>query len=645
MTVKPVSAQERVAPAAQNTLDTLDLESLFNVKVTTASKFEQSLRDAPGVISVVSKDELQRFGGFTLREILERVPGLTGTSAYFTDRSLLAARGDQTKINGGHILYLINGRPTREILEGGIVSDLLESFPVNSLERIEIVKGPGSVLYGSNAFSAVVNLITRQSAGNSVRATGATGTENANSTSLDATFQRGNLRILAAGQYHEKPNWRTTYNFPFVDPLFPLASAVSSQDVTVRDRGAGAYLQADYKGLRLMSSFTEWHAPSFVRGAVSENRWRRAFADLGYSHDINGNWNTAINATYTRTTLAVPGFPNIGRDSNEIVLEWANTMSPTVRDNLTFGALYNHVQGREIYYGITPGITISEGSRPGASLYAQFDHQLRDNLKVIGGLQANKVESIPLSLVPRGGLIWNPAKRVNVKALYSRAFRAPSINETELNHPGLAGTPGLKPEKVGTFDLQLSYQGNRLQSAITYFYSKQTDSIVVDSSTPRWTYQNLGEATFHGIEVEEKYYFMKNFFLLGALSYQANRDGNGATNITPIANFGAKAGLSYQSSNGFTASVFDVYQGHLDHNSAVNPQTGAYHLLNSYARLDISKLVNIGAGRGVALFVKADNLANRQVWLPDWGGNSGGTIPVNRGRAVYFGFELALSKE
>jgi iron complex outermembrane receptor protein len=107
----------------------MDLESLLNMKVITASKFSENISDAPGVMSVVTKDELQRFGGITLREILERVPGLAGSTASFTDRSIVAVRGDQTKINGGHILFLINGRPTREILEGGLVSDLLESLP------------------------------------------------------------------------------------------------------------------------------------------------------------------------------------------------------------------------------------------------------------------------------------------------------------------------------------------------------------------------------------------------------------------------------------------------------------------------------------------------------------------------------------
>src|SRR5262245_53576408 len=94
----------------------VDLEALLNTPIVTASRFSEPESDAPGAISVVSRDEIGRFGGTTLHDVLERVPGLSGTTAYFTDRSMVAARGDQTKIDGGHILLLINGRPTREIL-------------------------------------------------------------------------------------------------------------------------------------------------------------------------------------------------------------------------------------------------------------------------------------------------------------------------------------------------------------------------------------------------------------------------------------------------------------------------------------------------------------------------------------------------
>jgi outer membrane receptor for ferrienterochelin and colicins len=638
-------AAEDPTKAPEGQLDSLDLESLFNLKVTTASKFPQRLSDAPGVLSVMSRDELRRFGGTTLREVLERVPGLAGTSAYFTDRSLVAARGDQTKINGGHILYLINGRPTREVLEGGVVSDLLESFPVNALERIEIIKGPGSVLYGSNAFSAVVNLITRKEKSSGVTLNASGGKDGAAATSLNGSFNKGGMRLMAAGQFHQRPSWETTYRFPFVDPLFPETSSVASRNVTLADRGSGAYVEAGYKGLTVMSSFTEWHGSSFVRGAVGEHRWRRGFADVGYGVRASSIWNMNFNLTYSRTTLAVPSFPFIGRDSNEIVAEWTNTLSPSPNDQLTFGTLYNHVRGREAYYGITPGITISEGRRSGVAVYGQIDHRLSDHVKIIGGFQANKIESIRLSVVPRGGVIWSPSKRVSVKGLFAKAFRAPSINETGLNHPGLEGTPGLKPEKVGTFDLQLAYQGNRFQAAVSYFVSKQTDSIVVDNKPARWKYRNLGEATFHGVEVEEKYYLSKNFFMSASALYQTNHDGNNSKNVTPLANFGAKTGFSFESASGITASVFDVYQGHIEHTNSLNPEAGAYHLLNSNVRFDVSKYLKADVARSMSIFVKGENLTNRQIWFPDWGGNSGDTIAVNRGRSIYFGFEVSLSRE
>src|SRR5213592_3626591 len=90
-------------------LGALDLETLLNTKVITASKFSEKLADAPGIISVITQDELRRFGGITLQEVLERVPGLMLTTSFFTDRSMVAARGDQTKYNGSHILFLING--------------------------------------------------------------------------------------------------------------------------------------------------------------------------------------------------------------------------------------------------------------------------------------------------------------------------------------------------------------------------------------------------------------------------------------------------------------------------------------------------------------------------------------------------------
>lgn len=628
-------------PEQSTDLTGLDLKQLADVKVTTASKFSETVSEAPGMISVVSRDEIRRFGAMTVREVLERVPGLTGTTAYFTDRSLIAARGDQTKIDGGHLLILINGRPTREILEGGIVSDLLESFPVSALERIEVIKGPGSVLYGSNAYSAVVNLITIKADSTGMAVSGLAG-DGSWGGSAAGTLQSGNLGIVTAAQFHRRPTWTTSYGF-----LDPLSGAVSLQEAMMRDRGPGAYLGVQYKGLSLMSAYTQWDSTSFVRGVVGQPRWRRGFADLGYQFKASDYWDMSVNLTYTRTTFGLSEYPWIRRDANEAVVEWTNILRIGDRDQLTFGTLYNHVQGTERFFGISPAITISDGARSGGAAYAQLDHRLLDSLKLIGGLQVNKIENIAVDAVPRVGVIWNPTARVNVKALYSQAFRAPSINETSLDHPGLQGNPDLRPEKVATFDLGLTYQRKRISTGVSYFHSRQTDRIIEDTSTARWKYMNQGNATFQGIEWESKYYGSTSWLLLGSLLYQANHDGSGLKNVTPIPNFGTKAGISYRVERGWTASLFDIYERPIDprYDGPMNPKPAAYHLVNAHLRYDLSQRLGLDARKTVALFAHVENLADQRVWMPGWGDNSADSIPVYRGRTIYFGMEIALNKE
>jgi outer membrane receptor protein involved in Fe transport len=625
-------------------LASLDLESLFNTKVTTVSKFAEDASDAPGIITVVSQDELRRFGGITLREVLERVPGLSGTSSYFTDRSMVAVRGDQTGIDGGHILILINGRPTREVMEGGIISDILESFPVNALERIEVIKGPGSVLYGSNAFSGVVNLITKKATSNGISITGLGGPAGADATSGQISVKTGDLNIFGAAQYHQQPNWTTTYLFPtsVVTGPFATPGTPSVQDITIQDHGPGAYLGANYKGLSFMSSVTEWAAPSFVRGTIGETRWRRGFGDLGYNLKASANWTMNFDLTYTRTTLSASGEAAVGRDSNEAIAEWTNVVSLTDKDQLTAGVLFNHIEGKETYFGYSPSLVIANGGWPGGSAYAQLDHQLLHNLSLVGGFQANKVGSFALDVVPRAGIIWTLAPHVSLKALYSQAFRAPSLDEILLNHPGLAGNPNLVPEKVTTFDVELGYRGKRLQGSVSVFHSKQTNSIVIETVTPRWQYVNLGQTRFHGGELETKYYFKTNYYVLGSALYQTNDDGTGQNDVTPVPNFSAKAGISYEAPRGLTVSIFDIYQGEMHgYAAALNPMPVEHHTLNAHVRYDLSKYLGVTRKTGLALIGHATDLTNKQVWLPDWGDNSGDTIPVQRGRTIYLGIEIS----
>ena len=247
---------------------------------------------------------------------------------------------------------------------------------------------------------------------------GAPGTGGARQVSGEGTYSCGDLRVVGGAQLHQRPDWNTTYWFNNPIPDDPFAAGVPGvQDATIRDRSRGGFAGVTYKNLSAMSSFTEWRTAAFVRGTVGENRWRRGFADVGYALEAADHWKMNLNATYTRNLFAIEEFPFIARDSNEMLFEWTNFVNPTSRDQVTFGVLHNQVRGHETYYGLGFPVNISDGHRAGSAGYAQIDHRLVETVKLIGGFQANKIGSLTLDVVPRGGVIWNPAARWNVKAL------------------------------------------------------------------------------------------------------------------------------------------------------------------------------------------------------------------------------------
>jgi outer membrane receptor for ferrienterochelin and colicins len=454
--------------------------------VVTASKKEEKLIDAPGVITVVTKDELERFGGTTLKDILKRVTSLIGSTAFMTDRSIISARGDQFKATGSHVLLLINGRPVREVLEGGIKSEILEAFPVNIIERIEVIRGPGSVLYGSGAFSAVINIITEKAEKNGFTVTGLGGVPNAYGSRGEAKYRLGDLSIVVAGGYHKKPDWKTTWDY--LDSYTPIyldpTGNVVTKKVTIPNKGPGAYLGVNYKNWSLMSTFNQWEHLYFIPDyqVYGNAYWKKDFNDLGYGLEVNEKWNIDINLTYTRSTFKVDKWPDIERDSYEFIAECANFINPIKKLGIVLGGLYNYTKGKELMKIPGGELPINDDDRTSFAFYTQADYWVHQNIKLIGGLQANKVENIDLDVVPRAGLILYPLSNVNVKALYSQAFKAPTINELGLNHPAMQGNPDLKSEKVHTVDIGVNYLGEKIQGGVNYFFSKQTEIIFQDLS-------------------------------------------------------------------------------------------------------------------------------------------------------------------
>ncbi|HEY3738319.1 MAG TPA: TonB-dependent receptor [Bryobacteraceae bacterium] len=628
-----------VAALGQTPDDPTSLESLFQTKIVTASRFAEDLADAPSMMTVVRREDIDRFGGLSLREILNRVSGLNLSTNNFTDRSMITVRGDQTKDTAVHVLFLINGRPTREILEGGVMTELIESFPVNILERIEVIEGPGSVVYGSNAFSGVINLITRKAegAGGTIRgfSTGA----GPSGASAEGWYTRGALSFTAAAQFHQDSNWNT--------PLQPIGDTTPGNIMfDLHDRSLGVYTDVNYKGFSAMFSVMDFDTPFAILESAGESHWQRIFADIGYDVKPAAHWTTGFHTTYTGTAFDSNANPLVGRKAGEMESDWTNSIDLSTRARITFGALYSYQFGRELETSNGYQFISTDASRPSGGAYAQLEYNLGDTLKLVGGMQLDKVQNIRAHSVPRLGVVWNPATHWYVKALYGKAFRAPSLNETQTLNPTIRGDLALLPELSSTLDFAIVYQGNRLQTTINYFRTEQSHDIqIVNIGLDTYQYQNSGGILFHGYQWETKWYIRPKWLVEGSALYQTNQASSGQSLDLPTPHLSARAGVSYADHHGSTVGLFDVYSGLVaGFASTPNPKPEAYHLITANLRLNLERYFGPAAKR-VSLIAHGDNLANRAVWEAAWGYGSISTLPVERGRTIYYGLEISLRRE
>jgi outer membrane receptor for ferrienterochelin and colicins len=628
-------AQNQSKPSSISDADLLssDLESIAQMKVVTASKFSQDMAKAPGVMTVINRDELERLNASTLYELLSSVVGFTFSGSPVIDRSLLAVRGDQTLVTGGHILFLINGRPTREVQQGGIITDLLEAFPVHTLERVEVIRGPGSVLYGSGAVAAVINLITKpvDASGINARTTGGTG--GVAGGSLEAGARVGRLTAFFGGQFLENSGWHPTINWTSGPPLID----------DVSERRQSLLADVNYRGFHFEAAYLESHTPFPTSLAGGRVAMTRAFGDLGYSFHVAGSWDSSVNLTYTRTTLDASNFVSLERDSREAQLEWTNSMSVTARDKLVFGMLVRETKGWEALEQAGLRTPSANGSQASGATYFQWEHDFAGAVELIGGVQANKIAELHWNLSPRIGAVWTPTPNLAVKALYSTAFRAPSLDESNTSSFLVMGDPKLRPERVVTEDAGFFYQSRRGLAGVNYFHTRLRDGIVLDFTDMPWQYRNAGRIQYHGVELETKVYLSRRWLLHGSLQYQSSAQANNATMVSPAPAWSPKAGISYRQPNGMSFSVFDHYSGSIaQYTHAINPLPVAFHMITADFRVPLWRRDVKPWGFGPPVFnLHAYNLSNHTIWLPDSGGSE--TLPFERGRVVSAGFEFAVS--
>ncbi|WP_111979529.1 TonB-dependent receptor plug domain-containing protein [Algibacillus agarilyticus] len=279
----------------------LSLEELLRIKITTVSKKEETIADAPGIVTVFTADDIQAFGARNLKDVLLRIPNyyLFDSHTFYSTGSTLRAGATQHLNN--HILYLVNGRPLRESQNGGRQTDINLLFPVSAIDHLEVIRGPGSVLYGSNAFSGTINIITKKE-------TSGIG------AGVNITMGEHNYKALEGNAFAGTDDASVHAYINIIDndgmPVSAFDVEGNLGGINNNRQGHFAKVDASYKGLSLETMFSELNLPS-VSGRY---RWStlgdwthtRNYFNIGYLHSHNKNWTSSINLSQNNLKMYIP---------------------------------------------------------------------------------------------------------------------------------------------------------------------------------------------------------------------------------------------------------------------------------------------------------------------------------------------------
>jgi len=637
-----VSIMLLTSPATHANNDDVDLfnmplEDLLKVKVETSAKLPRSIKNSPGSVTVYTAKEIALFGARDLMDVLAKIPGVQPFNDATNGKYRFSIRGDLPGSYNNHVLILLNGIPfNRDSYLGGYwtAPDTI-SVPLPIIKQIEVVRGPGSVLYGTNAYAGVVNIITKAADEVEDRITVGVGDHQTTSADLSYGGKNGDLQVIAALRH------------------YATAGAAVSSNVE-NDNPFNSHTGESTPGVLLGLNYRDFHAVlhaataemDTIRGsstalADGEIATDKVYFNLGYAQAVSEEWNAQIDISHIRRRNALtdpfiaPSAPfQYEMNDSRLELQLRGNVDPDL--TLILGTTADWLVGQVP----VPGTIIDDWDYAIFSFYGQLEYTYNAT-RLIVGAQYNKVESGPQQSVPRIAIIQDFNQYAGLKLQYAEAFRAPYPGETGLHGstPVLAinGNPQLENELVKTWDLELFFHSDTLQASLNFFRNEQQDLIGRVFTSPRVvTFLNQGELTIKGVELEAKYLWQNNYYFSGAISTQRNENSSGIEDATSQPHLIAKLGVGYESSD-WSMGLFDDYlSGYEDNISAtsslveINPPSKPYHLVSFNASWSPPQLTNVK----LALYIH--NLLDEDIDVPPLlPGPFLNTFPsVDTGRAV-----------
>ena len=569
-------------PHVDNLLN-LSLEELMAIKVVTASGYLQTTSEAPSTITVISSKQIEERGYEQLEDALRDIPGIDMIHINGYAPTLIYFRGMYGAENL-RALLMIDGIVENNILGTNDMAG--PAYSLHNAERVEIIWGPVSALYGANAFGGIINIISKKGADiNGLHAEQGFGTFNTSFEKVSIGLRKKNLEFAAAGTLYNSDgpkfgNRDPDYTNSYVDKAYSFNGTISYYSKKAKTTlgyrtyntpmGWGTFFNSPTVFLGLPP---QGYRNSGVLGLLARdvrgekggrtNLYLRTLF-LQNEYKPNEKFNFLSRLVYRETGNADDSYIYLTLDgqklirgiissySNRITGEFAANYSLSANQKISAGVQYNRDNvergQRRSTLDTTNNIYLIDGRDTVSNLYSTFLPRLSDIRSNFGGylqyvINTNLLRKTNLTvgarydnnsyfgdaLNPRIAIVNQPAKNFTFKLQFGTAFRAPTNNEISqapLNFD-------LKTEKIKTYEANLIYSSAKnLRLQLNLFRNELTDIIVIGNLSGLNANKNPGAEKINGIESSLDLMLSKNISGYINFTYQDAKGQNFVTNFS-----------------------------------------------------------------------------------------------------------------
>ena len=509
--------------------DTLDTGKVYEIGevVVTGARNETDVRHLSQTVSVVNRSEIDQALQPSLLPVLtEQIPGLFVTSRGVMGYGVSGGAAGSISLRGlsggtARLMVMIDGHPQYAGIFGHPISDAYQSFLA---ERVEVLRGPASVLYGSNAMGGVINIVTRKMEDDGVNThlRAGYGSYNTLETELTNRIRKGRFTSVVSGSYNRTDGHRPDMGFEQYGGYAKLGYEVTDNwnlrgDVNVTHFNASypgpidaPLLDGDQRITRGMTSF------------AVENHYEKTSGAVSFFYNWGNHW---INDGYTPSAGEGPQDDRFNSRDNMMGVSLYQSTQFFKGNRITLGFDWFRYGGRAwntYVSGENVGTTSDLVDKHEDELagYVDFHQDIGSWLTLNAGLRADHHSRIGLEWVPQAGLAFHLPQAIELKASVSKGFRYPILREMYMFPPQ---NPDLQPESMWNYELAFSQSlmEGRLSYGVNLFYidGKNLIQTLPNPNGSGMLNQNSGEIENAGVELQAAWRINRHWSVDGNYSF------------------------------------------------------------------------------------------------------------------------------